>query len=262
MLFIVGCFLIGITAGLTSGLLGIGGGSIIVPALMFLFHYSGSAPRLAMHMAVGTSLATMVVTVSVSLVYFINKKLVDWHLVVNMLPGIISGSIAGAVLSHFLHTQVLQILFGVLLLAIALQIVFKNKMTGERQDLPSVRVQRFVAFGIGCLSGLLGIGGGTSCLPFLLYCNVPLRNSIGVSAAVSLVAAVFGALSVMITGLYASGLPPYSTGYVYWPAFLGIVLMSPIVAPLAARLGQVIPVDTVKGILAVFLIVIGLKMII
>lgn len=251
---------IGAMAGILSGLLGIGGGSIVVPALTMVFYHGGLPNDMAMHLAAGTSLASMVVTVSASITYYIRKRMVDWTLLINLLPGVAAGSALGAVIAYLMHTEMLSMIFGLFLLMVAVRELFVRHLRAQ-QGLPGLAAQRILSVLMGMVSGLLGVGGGASCLPFLLYCRVPLQKAVGVSAGVSLLAAIVGTASVMTTGSFDANLPAYSTGYVHWPAFLGIAVISPLTAPLGARLGQVLPVPVLRRIFAAILIIIGLEMI-
>jgi uncharacterized membrane protein YfcA len=113
---------------------------------------------------------------------------------------------------------------------------------------------------IGTKSGLFGLGGGVITIPFLSYCNVPMRNVVGISIACSLTVAIIGTVGFILTGLHAANLPPWSTGYVYWPAVAGIALTSPIFARYGTRLSHQLPVVTLKRLFALFLILVALHM--
>lgn len=250
---------LGVGAGVMSGLLGIGGGLVVVPGLAFLFKYSVIPHDLIMKMAVGTSLATMILTSMSALREHLRNDIVFWPIFRRLLPGIIVGTILGAIIAHFLNTRILEILFGIFVLFIALRLLFAHQFTG-RHELPRQSVMHFVGLIVGTKSGLLGLGGGALTIPFLAYCNVSIRTAVVVSAATSLTVAIIGTISFMINGLQVMHLPAWSMGYVYWPAGLPIMICSLLFTPLGVRLSHYLPTTTLKKIFGVFLLLIGLQM--
>lgn len=253
--------IIGALVGTLAGLLGIGGGLVIIPTLIFIFSSDPTIPANAlMHFAVGTSLAASISTTLFSLRAHHYHGNVTWPLFLELLPGIGIGTIGGVVIASFLDTHVLKTVFGYCLLLIAMEMFFK--ITQGRQELPGMLGQSLVALVIGVFSGLLGISGGALTIPYLIHFNVPIRQAIGASTACGVVITLIGACSFMIAGQHVLNPPAWSTGYVYWPTALGIALTSPWFVKLGILLSNRLPVIVLKRTFAGFLFLIGLKMLI
>lgn len=259
MELIVSYLVVGVLAGITAGLMGLGGGIIIVPALLFLFIRQGFPDNILMHLAVATSLATIVVTALTSTYAHHRHRAVLWNSVKLLVPGIILGSLLGAVIADSLPSDRLRMAFGIFECLVAAQIGFGFRPSPQR-DLPGTSSMVAAGGGIGALSTVLGIGGGTLTVPFLLWCNVNIRNAVATSAACGFPIALAGSVAMMITGWDHPDLPAGSTGYVYWPAALPILAASALAAPLGARLAHRLPVATLRRIFAVVLGLIGLRM--
>ena len=252
LLFIITCLI----AGTASGLLGLGGGTIIVPSLDIIFLHKGVDPSVVMHLAVGTSLAAMVITSQASARTHQKHGHMEWDIFLKLLPGIIIGIVAGIVLADFLPTAILRILFGLFLLLVALRMFFPARPAPHR-GLPGNIGMTIAGIFIGFKSGLLGLGAGTIVIPFLLYCNVPMRKIVGIAAMCTLVISIIGAIGWMITGWNEANLPPWSTGYVHWPAVIGISVPSIIAALIAAKYSKRVPETLLKRLFAVFLLFIA-----
>lgn len=251
--------LIGAFAGSMSGLLGVGGGLVVVPALVLVFRHLGMPPAYLMHMAAGTSLAIMIVTTFSALLAHLGKQASVWPILQRLLPGVVIGTIVGALLADQLASHVLRIVLGVFILIVGMRVALLVKPKPQR-TLPGRWGLWGVAFFIGAKSGLLGIGGGAVTVPFLTRCNVPLRDTMGISVAVGFVVSVVGTLSFLATGLNEPHLPPWSTGYVYWPGFLGVALATPIFAAFGTRMAYRLPTHLLKRIFGVFLWMVGLHL--
>ncbi|MGD9153377.1 MAG: sulfite exporter TauE/SafE family protein [Gammaproteobacteria bacterium] len=251
--------LIGVLAGLLSGMLGIGGGIIVVPGLAFVFAHFAKMQGFSMHMAEGTSLAIMIITAISSIYAHHQRENILWPLFLRLLPGILIGVISGAIFAGYLPARILEIIFGVFVFLMALRmfLLIKSKPT---RKLPSWPWLSLIAFIIGGKSGLLGIGGGAITIPFLNYCNVPMRKASGTSIACTLPIAIVGAISFAITGFNVVTIP-YSIGYIYLPAFFGVAVMSLLFAPVGAALSGKVDVALVKRIFGVLLFVASIKMI-
>lgn len=249
---------LGAVAGTLAGLLGVGGGLIIVPVLALVFQSAGFPADLIMHLAIGTSLATIVFTSMSSIRAHHRRGAVLWPLVWRLTPGIVVGALAGASVAELMHSQWLSRFFGVFELLVAVQMAMGLRPSAHR-GLPATAGMLGAGGVIGGISAIVGIGGGTLTVPFLSWCNVPMRNAVASSSACGLPIAVSGALGFVITGWGAAGLPPWSSGYVYWPAFLGIVLASMLFAPLGAALAHRLPAAGLKRVFALLLAVLGLR---
>jgi uncharacterized membrane protein YfcA len=247
-------FLIGTCAGVMSGLFGIGGGIIVIPALSALYLRQTIIPHeQIMQMAVGTSLAIMIATSSSALFAHHKRKSVDWSLVKLMLPGLMVGAILGALMASFISSEFLQILFGIFLLLIGFRMVW-NKKTIELHHAVSTWVIRITSLFIGGLSSLLGVGGGILLVPFFLRCKLDMHQVAGTSIACGLAIGIVATSSFMLTGFFAARPVPGSTGYIYWPAFFGVAVASVLFAPLGAFLAHKLPANFLKRMLGVFLL--------
>lgn len=251
--------LLGAFAGLVAGLLGVGGGLIIVPVLVFIFTGQGVAEHLIVHLAVGTSLATIVFTSISSVRAHHQHGAVLWPVFWQLTPGIVIGAWLGALFADVLASDQLRRFFGVFELLVAIQMTFNVKPRPHRQ-LPGRAGMVGAGSVIGAISAIVGIGGGTMTVPFLVWCNVAMRKAVATSSACGLPIAVAGATGFIVTGWNAVELPAYSSGYVYWPAFAGIVIASILSAPLGARLAHRLPAAQLKRIFAVLLYILGLRM--
>lgn len=249
----------GAFAGLLAGLLGVGGGLIIVPVLAWLFARQGFEPGLLMHLALGTSLATIIATSIVSAWSHHRHGAVNWPVVMRLSPGIVAGALAGAMLVGRLDSILLQRLFGVFEILVAIQMLASLKPSAH-SNLPGTAGMAGSGAVIGFISSIVGIGGGTLTVPFLLWCRVNMRMAVATSAACGLPIAVAGMAGYIYTGSGHAGLPAGSSGYVYWPAFAGIVACSVLLAPLGAMLAHRLPVNLLKKVFALLLCALGGRM--
>lgn len=249
----------GIIAGILAGLLGVGGGIIIVPMLTVTFTMQHFADPVVHHLALGTSLGTIIFTSFASLRAHHRHGAVNWQVVRRITPGILLGTLAGSYLAARLSTTVLRSFFVVFTYYVALQMLTDIRPRGTRQ-LPGLAGMSGVGTAIGAVSSLVGIGGGSMSVPFLVWCNFTMHNAIGTSAAIGFPIALFGAIGFFANGLTAPVLPQGSLGFIYLPALIGISLTSFIVAPLGARLAHRLPVAHLKKIFACLLIIIGSRM--
>ena len=251
--------LLGAFAGLLAGLLGVGGGIVIVPMLVFMFSWQGLPPSSLQHLALGTSLATIVFTSLASLRAHHAHGAVSWQTFRRITPGIVAGTLGGSWIAAQLSTPLLRIFFIVFTYYVALQMLLDIRPKPHRQ-LPGTPGLSLVGGGIGIVSSLVGIGGGSMSVPFLVWCNMGMHHAIGTSAAIGFPIALSGAIGYIANGLTRGDLPPYSIGFVYLPALAGIAAASFCTAPLGARLAHRLPVSRLKKIFALLLLVIGTKM--
>lgn len=251
---------LGMFAGLVGGLLGLGGGILIVPALLFLFMWQGMPVDILMHLAVATSLFTIVFT-SVSSSYAHHQhQAVLWPQVLLLTPGIIVGAIAGALIADHLSSDILRRIFGIFEIGVACQIGFSVKPAVLYRSLPGKPGMLFAGSVIGTLSTILGIGGGTLTVPYLVWCHVDIRKAVATSSACGFPIALSGTAAMIMTGLDYNELPEHSIGYVYWPAALLILVTSVMFAPVGAKLAHAMPINTLKRIFAIVLACVGLRM--
>jgi len=252
--------LTGAAAGLMAGLLGIGGGLVIVPALAFLFTAQGFAADTVMHYAVGSSLATIVLTSISSLLAHHRRGGVMWPVVRALVPGIVLGALTGAWLARQAGSPVLAVVFGVFEILVALQLLW-GRPPAAHHGLPGHFGLGGAGAVIGAVSAVLGIGGGTLTVPFLLWHRVDIRAAVGSAAACGLPIALAGAAGFAAGSGGAGPVPGPATGFLYWPAIGGIVLTSVLLAPLGARLAHRLPRRLLQRAFAVFLLIVGGKLI-
>ena len=243
----------GLLAGFMAGLLGIGGGFVVVPLLLLVLPHVDIDALLITHFSIGTSLACIAVT-SISSAYSHHRKqAVLWPLMVSIVPGLILGALMGSVLAGVINGQILVLFFiaGALFTAIYLLSGHQTKYSrGETSGFLYFLYAKFT----GVVSTLIGIGGGSVLVPFLVYRGQPMVKSVGTAAACGFPIALFGTAGFVYSGWNATEAVGYSSGYVYWPAFLGIVIFSTLSAPFGAKLAHFIREKSLKQVFAVFLI--------
>ena len=249
---------LGAVAGLISGLFGLGGGVVIVPILIFSFTAQGMSPDVLTHLAIGTSLATIVITSISSVSTHHRHGAVLWPVAMWLTPGICLGAALGAFFAVSITGVTLQLAFGVFLCLVALKMAFPVNPAGGA-SMPGGLGKSVAGSIIGFVSSLFGIGGGSLTVPFLTWVKVPVKNAVGTSAACGLPIAVSGAMTYWIKGYGDSALPPGSAGYVYLPAFVGIVLSSTVFARLGAKLAHRLPGDLLRKAFSVLLLLIGAR---
>jgi uncharacterized membrane protein YfcA len=251
--------ILGAFAGVMAGLLGVGGGLIIVPVLAWIFHGQQVNDAIIMHLAIGTSLATIVITSISSVRAHHQRGAVLWSTVWRLTPGIVIGAWVGAAIADALPSAVLSKVFAVFVLTISAQMAFGAK-PAPYQELPGTVGMALAGGVIGLVSAIVGIGGGSLTVPFLHWCNISIRQAVATSAACGLPIALAGTLGFIVTGLNTADLPSWSLGYVYSPALAGVAVASMLTAPLGAKLAHTLPTDLLKKVFAVFLAVIGARM--
>jgi uncharacterized membrane protein YfcA len=251
---------VGALAGLIAGLFGLGGGVIMVPAMIYTFSALGMPAEVLTHMAVGTSLMAIVVTSISSVRTHHSKAAVDWPLALTLVPGILVGSWLGGKTAAAMAGLHLQMAFGGF--AILVAILMLRPAPANRVGLPG-RPGRVVAGGIiGWASALFGIGGGSLSVPFFSFCGVVMQRAVATSAALGLPIAIVGAATFMWQGWGQAALPEWTTGYVYWPAFLGMVVCSAPMAKVGAQLAHRLPAALLKRGFAVFLMLVGAQLLV
>ncbi|OIN98802.1 MAG: hypothetical protein AUJ49_12705 [Desulfovibrionaceae bacterium CG1_02_65_16] len=251
----------GAIAGLLAGLLGIGGGLVIVPILNLAFTAQGQPADYIQHLALGTSLATIIFTSLSSMRAHHKRGSLMWPIFKAITPGILIGSFLGSKVASMLSSRFLSAFFVIFLYYVATQMLLNIKPKASR-EVPGTLGMLGAGGVIGCVSSLVGIGGGTMTVPFLTWCNVGMLGCIGTSAAVGLPIALASTAGYIYTGLH-SNLPGIAGGYlgfIYLPAFFGVVAASILTAPLGAKIAHNMPVAKLKKIFACLLIVVASRM--
>ncbi|PRY98135.1 putative membrane protein YfcA [Jezberella montanilacus] len=248
--FIISLGVLGAVTGLAAGLLGIGGGMILVPFLTFLLGWTDLNPNLVVKAAIATSMASILFTSVSSVTAHHKKSAVRWKLVFAFAPGIFIGSLFAKYVFETLPTAWLALLFALFVAYSGLQMLLDKKPKPTRQ-MPGPAGTVVAGTGIGFLSGLVGAGGGFVSVPFMAWCNVPLREAIGTSAALGFPIALFNTIQYaqMSDGVLANSM----IGLVYWPALLILAAFSVLTAPVGARLAHKLPVKQLKRVFAYLL---------
>ena len=247
---------VGAVAGFAAGLFGVGGGLIIVPALVACFATLAVSSDIAMQLAVGTSLAAIVVSALSSVRAHHQMGNIDWSSWRSLAPGIAVGVVFGVATASCLDAEHLKLAFGVFCLVIAGYMGLAITPAASRV-LPGAAGLASAGVGIGYFSALFGVGGGSLTVPYLTWCNIRMQAAVATSAACGVPIAIVGALSNVVAGYGHGSLPEYSTGFVYWPALLGLVLLSAPCAKWGARLAQRLSATNLRRAFAGFLLLIG-----
>lgn len=245
--------LLGAVVGVLAGLLGIGGGLIVVPALLFLLPKSGIEPDITMHIALATSLATIIATSGSSALNHLKLGNVDMFVIKWLMPGVLVGAFVGANLAELIPGQYLPKVFAVIVLFLAMQMLLTIRSETQR-SLPGIWKTLLSGTGIGVISSLAGIGGGSLSVPYLNRHGVEMRRAVGSSSVCGLVIAISGMLGFILHGYQVENLPPYSLGYVYLPALVAIASTSILTTKVGAKLATTMPTKQLKKIFAVFLL--------
>ncbi|HTQ78236.1 MAG TPA: sulfite exporter TauE/SafE family protein [Burkholderiales bacterium] len=250
---------IGMVVGFLAGLLGIGGGMVMVPMLVFVFTAKHFPAEHMMHLALATAMATIVFTSASSVRAHHRHAAVDWAVARAMAPGIVAGSLAASLVAGFIPTRPLAVFFTAFMFYAAAQMFFEVRPKASRQ-LPGTAGLFGVGAGIGAVSSVLAAGGAFLSIPFLAWCNVPLKRAIGTAAANGFPIAAAGTAGYVLHGVAVGGLPDGCAGYVYLPALAPIVIASMPMAPLGARLAHRLPVRRLRVLFSLVLLALALRM--
>lgn len=249
---LVSFMLLGAFVGVMAGLLGIGGGLIVVPALLFLLPAAGIDANISMQIALATSLATIIATSGSSALNHFKLGNVDMFVVKWLMPGVVVGGFLGANVAEWIPAQYLPKVFGVIVLLLAIQMLFSLGGKTEK-TMPGSTVTMAYGTGIGVVSSLAGIGGGSLSVPFLNRHGIEMRKAVGSSSVCGCMIAISGLVGFILHGYKVDALPDYSIGYVYLPALIAIASTSMLTTRIGAKLATSLPTPTLKKIFAVFL---------
>lgn len=250
----------GAFGGVIAGLLGVGGGIVIVPALYFALSLTGMDPALTMQVAVGTSLSTIVFTSLSSGIGHYRRGAIDTALLRRWVPWIIVGVVFGSVVGGYVSGWVLVAVFATIALLVAIDMIFRKPRDGvEPRSFPPAAWAGFGVFA-GAVSAMMGIGGGTVCVPLLNFLGYDIRRAVGTSAAIGFVIGLPGAIIYMLTGLGREGLPPLSLGYVNLYLAAVIIPLSTWLAGYGVRLAHSIDRRKLRMAFGIFLMLTSLRM--
>lgn len=250
---------LGCVGGFLAGLLGIGGGMLLVPALTFIASAQGFPADYVVKMAVATSLATILFTSLSSVRAHHKRGAVRWDVVKLLAPGVVAGSLLGAQIAKLLSTKTLALVFAVFVTYSALQMFIDKKPKASRQ-LPQGPSMFGAGTVIGTLSALVGAGGGFISVPFMAWCNVSIHTAVATSAALGFPIALAGTIGYIVAGWNLQAAPDGSFGYLYLPALLLIAVTSVLFAPLGAKAAHQLNVRQLKRAFACLLFVLAAYM--
>lgn len=249
---------IGVAAGFLAGYLGIGGGLVVVPALTWLLSRDAATAEHAVHLAVATSLSTMLVTSLSSILAHHRRGAIHWPVAAELIPGLLVGAVAGAAIADKLSTAALGAVFGIFALLIGLHLLVGGSPSAHARQ--AGRLANGIAGAVfGTISSVIGIGGGSMTVPWFLWHGIPARNAVATGAACGYPIAIAGSLSFIWLGQgEVAGAPAW--GYVHLPAFAGIAAFSVAAAPLGAAMVHRSPPALVRRVFGAFLLIVAGRM--
>ncbi|MBS0287140.1 MAG: sulfite exporter TauE/SafE family protein [Proteobacteria bacterium] len=253
---------VGFITGILSGLLGLGGGVVMVPALIVIFSWQAFPSTFLMQMAAGTSLGAMIMTTFMAAWSHHKRGGIRWELTTYLIPGTVAGAIAGVFIAKQINTHDLQVIFAIfaILLGAKLLVEANNKPALTKRNIAPLFLL-MLATAIGVLAGMLGLGGGVLLIPLLLWLGTTMVQASATSAACAFPTATAGAIMAVIAGWHNEALPAMTWGFVYWPVALILGVASLFGAPVGVSLAHRLPVQVVKRIFGVILILIAVRMI-
>ena len=258
---VLGLSVTGMVSGVFAGLLGVGGGTIIVPALAFAFAALNIGDDVAQHVAVASSLAIIIPTGIMSARAHNKRGAVDAEVLKLWAPFVLGGCLIGGLLARYFTGDALRIVFGIFAFIIALNIVtpFQKQLMGHLKGSPLTH--RTAASIVGFLSALMGIGGGSFSVPTIAAFGETMHRAVGTGAAIGVFIAIGGTIGFIVSGWSTPGLPPLSVGYVNLVALALVGGFSVLTAPLGAALAHRLNQRALKYLFAIFLLVVGANMI-
>lgn len=250
---------LGALVGFLAGLLGVGGGGILVPLLASIFTYQGISVDNAVHLALGTSLACMIIFSVASIRAHASRGAVVWQVVGGMAPGIILGAFLATQVAASINSASIAIFFALFMALVAGQ-MFLNWQPKPSSKPVTICGLIAAGIGIGSVSALAAVGGGFLTVAYLGYKNVNIKRAIGTSAAIGFPIAIAGTVGYMISGWSITSGNPYTVGFIYVPAFLAIAVASSIAVSYGARCSHSLPDAYLRKIFAVISLILSIKM--
>lgn len=258
---ILGLMAAGVASGLLAGLLGVGGGIVLVPAMSIAFGFLGYSADVIHHVAVGTSLAIIIASGTSSTLAHYKCGAVMLDIVKIWSPFIIIAALLGGLMARLYSGDMLRIIFAIIALLVAINILlpFQQRLIGKLHQ--SKFTHRIIAFVVGYISALMGIGGGSLSVPTLTSFGHSIHKSVGTGAALGVLIAIPATIGFIISGLGVAGRPEFSIGYINIPALILIGIIATIVAPFGAAIAHKIDARKLKLTFAVFLVIVSARMI-
>lgn len=257
-----GYVLLGFVVGVSSGLLGIGGGLILVPVLNFILEYLYPNNPHNMHVSITTSLAVIIFSTLMSAISYYRRGAIDFKLIRLLAPGMVLGSMIGIKLADLMPNELLSKVFGVFTLLFGIYFILKPSPKFKMSLILPPWVYAVIAIAVGILAGLLGIGGGIVLIPLLILAGIPMLQVTATSTACSFPTALAGTIMAMLVGAPMAGLPAYYIGYVNIYVAVVVGIASLFGAPLGVKLAHQLPVKIVKRLFACLLLIVAWQMIV
>ncbi len=250
----------GIVAGLAAGLFGIGGGAVIVPVLIILFEDVLGFTETGSHVAIGTSLATIILTSARSVMAHNKRGAVDWQIIRTWSPWIMGGAIAGQLLTGYVSGDGLKLFFGLMAFVLAAQLYFGRPDWRLASEMPVGAKRVGLGGGIGALSAVMGIGGGTFGVSLMMVYGKAIHRAVATAAGFGVAIGLPSAITAIAVGWGREGLPPFSLGHVNVLAFALISVCTVTMAPIGAKLAHSLDAIRLKKLFAVLLTIVAIRM--
>ncbi len=260
-LWVAGYLAIGAAVGFFAGMLGIGGGALMIPLLVWLFEAQGLPREHLLHLAVGTGMATILFTSVSSMRAHARRGAVRWDVVKRITPGILAGGLVGSAIAASIPRFAFAAIFVATVYAAALNLLLERKPNPSR-TLPGAAGLLGVGAAISGISVFAAVGGAFLTVPFMVWCNVPMLHAIGTAAAIGFPIALAGTIGYVAIGLGQPGLPAWSAGFVYLPALAGVTVASMSLAPVGAMAAHRVPARLLRRIFAVLMFGLATRMLV
>ena len=251
----------GLVAGLAAGLFGIGGGAIIVPVLIILFEDVLGFTETGSHVAIGTSLATIILTSARSVMAHNRRGAVDWRIIRTWAPWIMAGAVAGQLATGYVSGDGLKLFFGIMAFVLAAQLYFGRPGWRLAEDMPVGATRAGLGGSVGALSAVMGIGGGTFGVSLMMVFGRAVHQAVATAAGFGVAIGLPSAITAVVVGWGREGLPPYSLGHVNLLAFALISVCTVAMAPVGARLAHSLDAVRLKKLFAILLSLVAVRMI-
>ena len=258
--FALGLIIAGVVGGLIAGMLGVGGGIVIVPVLYHVFAGLGFDETLRMHLAIGTSLATIIPTSIASLNAHAKRGAVDWALLKSWVIPMVIGVLIGTLLARMASGNTLALIFACVAIPVAINMAFGKENWRIAAALPKGAGGWTLAGAIGTISTLMGIGGGTIGVPVMSLCNYPIHRAVATAAGFGVIISIPAAIGLAAAGWGTHNLPPFSVGYVNLLGFILIAPASVLMAPVGASLAHMMDTRRLKLVFAGFIAITAARM--
>ncbi|WP_425466810.1 sulfite exporter TauE/SafE family protein [Parashewanella tropica] len=253
---------LGSLVGFMAGLLGIGGGLIVVPALFYLLPQMGVNADYVPLIAIATSLANMVLTTFSSVAAHHRRQNLDWGVAKVLVPGIFIGAVLSGSVASLIPAEAMKQFFAIFVILMAINMARPIKAEANQRSLPPPTILFGMMVLIAMLCGMLGIGGGVIIVPLLCYFGQKMQRAVGLSSMAGFCVALAGSIGYIVAGWNVTDLPSATIGYIYIPALVGIAITSTLVAPLGVKAAMTWPTPVLKKVFALFLFFVGIELVI